>query len=61
LWKTNKDAQYILDAYVVASYCTSYLAKINKNLIQEMEIILNKCKHEQTKTFECIKSLGNAF
>jgi hypothetical protein len=26
-----------------------------------MKIILNKCKHEKTKTFERIKKLGNAF
>jgi hypothetical protein len=26
-----------------------------------MKIISNKCKHEQTKTFEHIKQLGNVF
>jgi len=30
LWQTNIDVQFILDPYVVANYCTSYLTKIEK-------------------------------
>jgi hypothetical protein len=53
--------QYILDSYVVTSYYTSYLTKIDKILTQKMKIILNQCKIEQIEAFECIEKLGNAF
>jgi hypothetical protein len=29
LWEANTNAQFILDPYVVASYCTFYLTKTN--------------------------------
>jgi hypothetical protein len=61
LWGANTDAQYILDPYAIALYYSSYLTKINKFVTQEMKIILNKCKHEQTETYEHIEKLGNAF
>jgi hypothetical protein len=34
LWQANIDAQFILDPYTIASYCTSYLININKNVTQ---------------------------
>ncbi len=60
LWEANIDAQFILDPYAT-SYYTSYLTKVNKIVDQEMHLILNKCKHEQTQTSKCIKNLDNAF
>jgi hypothetical protein len=30
LWFANTNIQFILDPYVVATYCTSYMNKINK-------------------------------
>jgi hypothetical protein len=48
LWGANTNSQYILDPYAATSYCTSYLTKIDKYAIQEMKIIINKYKHEQT-------------
>jgi len=61
LWGTNINAQYILDLYAITLYCSFYFTKIDKYVIQEMKIILEKCKHEQTRTFECIKKQGNEF
>ncbi len=61
LWGANTNAQYILDPYATTLYCISYLTKIDKYVTQEMKIILNKFKHEQTKTYEHIKKLGNVF
>jgi hypothetical protein len=57
LWGANTNAQYILDPNATTSSCTSYLIKIDKYVIQEMKIILDKCKHEQTEAYECIKKL----
>ncbi len=56
LWGANINAQYILDPYATTLYCTSYLTKIDKSVIQEMKIILNKYKQEQTEPFDALKS-----
>jgi len=61
LWEANIDAQFILDPSTVISYCTSYLTKVDKSITQKMQLVLEKYKYEQTKTFEHIKKLGNAF
>ncbi len=53
--KTNIDIQYILNPYAATSYCTFYLAKIDKSITQEIKIILNKCKHEQTNALKSYK------
>jgi hypothetical protein len=42
LWEANANAQFILDPYVVAIYCTSYLTKVDKFVTFEMQYILNK-------------------
>ncbi len=55
MWKANIDTQYILDPYAATLYCTFYLTKIDKFIIEEMKIILNKCKHEQTNALKSYK------
>lgn len=30
LWETNTYAQFVLNSYVVATYCISYLIKVDK-------------------------------
>jgi hypothetical protein len=32
MWNANKDAQYVLTAYVAASYYTSYMTKVDKSM-----------------------------
>jgi hypothetical protein len=54
LWEANRNAQFILDPYATTTYCTFYLTKVDKSITQEMQFILNKCKCEETKTFEQI-------
>jgi hypothetical protein len=61
LWETNIDAQYILDPYAVVAYYIFYLTKIDKSVTKEMQSILEKWKHEQTKAYEQIKKLGTTF
>lgn len=34
LWQANTYAQFILNPYVMASYYTPYLTKVNKNITQ---------------------------
>jgi hypothetical protein len=45
----------------VVVYCIFYLTKLDKFVTWELEIILDKCKHEKTKAYEQIKKLRNAF
>jgi hypothetical protein len=51
LWETNTYAQFVLNSYVVITYCISYLIKVDKFVTREMQYILDKCKIEQTRTF----------
>jgi hypothetical protein len=32
MWNTNIDAQYVLNAYIATSYCTSYMTKVDKSM-----------------------------
>ncbi len=49
LWETNANVQFILGSYYVVSYYNSYLTKVKKIIVNQlMQLILNKCKHEQT-------------
>jgi hypothetical protein len=32
LWFANIDIQFILNPYVIGTYCTSYMTKINKSI-----------------------------
>ncbi len=36
LWETNTNAQFVLNSYVIATYCISYLIKVDKYVTQEM-------------------------
>jgi hypothetical protein len=38
LWQANTNVQFILDLYVVVSYCTFYLTKIDKMMTKELKI-----------------------
>ncbi len=46
LWEANIDIQFILDLYVVASYCTSDLTKIDRTITNEFQTIIKKCEYE---------------
>ncbi len=54
---SNTYAQCILDIYVDVTYCTSYLTQVDKSIACEMQYILDKCKFEETQTFEQIKKI----
>ena len=32
LWKANIDAQFVLNAYAAAMYCSSYMEKVDKSM-----------------------------
>jgi hypothetical protein len=74
-WYTNKCIwntcrTLVGNKYKCTIYCRSICSnivlyflfkKIEKSITQKMKILLNKCKHEQIETYECIKKLRNAF
>jgi hypothetical protein len=61
LWETNTNIQSILDSYVVASYCTSYLTKIDKTITNELQTIIKKCENENVDANLRVRKLGNDF
>jgi hypothetical protein len=61
LWYANTDIQFILDPYAAATYCTSYITKVDKSITTELKSILQKCIAEKTDANLRILKLGNAF
>jgi hypothetical protein len=51
LWNANTDAQYVLNAYVAASYCSSYMTKVDKSMTNAFRRIHKE--HEKTKLMLC--------
>jgi hypothetical protein len=43
LWFAYTNIQFILDPYVVATYYTSYMIKINESIISKLYSIIHKC------------------
>lgn len=60
-WYANTDVQFILDPYAAATYCTSYMTKVDKTITVELKSILQKCIGEKTDANLRILKLGNAF
>jgi hypothetical protein len=48
-WQANTNVQFILDPYVVASYCTSYPTKIDKTMTKELKNINISCNEKNLK------------
>jgi hypothetical protein len=40
MWYANTDIQFILEPYVVATYCTSYMTKVDKSITTKFKSIL---------------------
>lgn len=60
LWNANIDAQFILNAYATAMYCSSYIAKVNKSMAQAFNKIRQEHQHENIDAIQMIRKLGNA-
>ena len=60
LWNENKDAQYVLNAYVVASYCTSYMTKVDRSKTNAFKRIRKEHEKRKIDAIQMIRSLGNA-
>ena len=61
MWFANTDIQFILDPYVAATYCTSYMTKVDKSMTTELKSILQKCITDKIDANIRILKLGNAF
>jgi hypothetical protein len=55
------DVQFILDPYVVVSYCTSYLTKFDKTITRELKTIIINCSENENQTNIHIQKLRNTF
>jgi len=61
LWQVNINVQFILDLMLIASYCTSYLTKIDKVMTKELKIIIISCYENKIETHIYIWKMGNDF
>ena len=48
LWFANTNLQFVLNPYVAALYCTSYMKKIDKTISKELNKIIQNCIVEKT-------------
>jgi hypothetical protein len=61
MWYANTDIQFIFDPYVAATYCISYMTKVDKSITTKLKSILQKYIAEKTDANLRILKLGNAF
>jgi hypothetical protein len=59
MWNANTDAQYVLNSYVVASYCTSYMTKVDKSMTSAFRRICKEHEKSQIDVMQMICTLGN--
>ena len=59
LWNANIDAQYVLNAYAVASYCSSYMTKVDKSMTNAFRRIHKEHERSEIDAIQMISTLGN--
>ena len=59
LWNENTDAQYVLNAYVVSSYCNSYMTKVDKSMTNAFKRIHKNCVKNKIDVIQMICTLDN--
>jgi hypothetical protein len=61
MWNENIDAQYVLNADDAASYCTSYMKKVDKSMTSEFKRIHKEHERSHIDAIQMICTLGNTF
>jgi hypothetical protein len=59
MWKVNIDAQYMLNAYAIESYCTSYMSKIDESMTSAFRKIHKEHERSHIDAIQMIHTLGN--
>jgi hypothetical protein len=59
MWNANTYAQYVLNAYVAMSYCTSYMTKVDKYMKSAFRRIRKEHKRSHIDAMQMIRTLGN--
>jgi hypothetical protein len=59
MWNANTGAQYVLNAYVAASYCTSYMTKVDKSMTSAFIRIRKEHERSHIDVVQMIHTLGN--
>jgi hypothetical protein len=59
MWNANTYAQYVLNAYAAASYCTSYMTKVDKSMTSAFRRIHKEHERIHIDVMQMIHTLGN--
>jgi hypothetical protein len=59
LWNANTDVQYVLNAYVATSYCSSYMTEFDKSMINAFKRIHNYHVKNKIDDIQMIRTLDN--
>jgi len=60
LCHANTDAQFILNAHAAATYCSSYMTKMDRSMTSAFKKIREDCCYNNDSKVETIRKLGNA-
>ena len=60
LWQANTNAQFVLYAYVEATYVSSYITKFDRNMTTAFKTIKDQCLPDNDGKIVTIRKLGNA-
>ena len=59
MWNANEDAQDVLNSYAAASYCTSYMTKVEKPMTSAFRRIHREHEKSHLDAMQMIRTLGN--
>lgn len=60
LWQANTDAQFVLNAYAAATYCSSYMTKANNSMTTTFAKIRANHMQHNIDAINMVTKLGNA-
>lgn len=58
LWYANTDIQFVLNAHGAASYCTSYMTKMDTTLTKALKQEFKACINDNSSTLDRLKRMG---
>ncbi len=61
LWFANIDIQFIINPYATATYCMSYMIKIDKSITSKLHFIIKKYITNNIDANTIIQKLSNVF
>ena len=59
IWLANTDSHFVLNSYAAASYCSSYMTKLDRSMTSAFKKICREHEKSKINAIEMIRTLGN--